>query len=348
MANLRFCSLNCRGLGDLQKRDLLLQCLQYNKVDICFLQETHCYSLKCAKTFNRHFGGKLFWSFGTNRSKGVGIWVRPGLNFEMMSMERDSEGRLIYLVVKINNKKLKLVNVYAPVIPRERKVFFKSLNRYLQGNCPTILGGDFNCVIDVNIDKCGGSDLYGELGSENLINVCENHRLFDAFRNLYPDKKEYSWQNSLNTISCRLDRFYLSESLLNNVCSVMHEPVNKSISDHYIVKMNMCLGDTETGPGYWKCNSKILKDVHFQEDFRILWECLDSVSDQNAEWWEDCKMHFRNLIMSHSMRISFVHHEEFKEAKRDLMHLIRLNERDGGTCVEMKNKSNRRKVWLII
>ena len=81
MANLRFCSLNCRRLGDLQKRDLLKQCLLYNKVDICFLQETHCYSLKCAKIFNRHFGGKLFWSFGTSRSKGVGIWVRPPSKF---------------------------------------------------------------------------------------------------------------------------------------------------------------------------------------------------------------------------------------------------------------------------
>ena len=34
MANLRFCTLNYRGLGDLQKRDLLKQCLINNKVDM--------------------------------------------------------------------------------------------------------------------------------------------------------------------------------------------------------------------------------------------------------------------------------------------------------------------------
>ena len=39
----------------------------------------------------------------------------------------------------------------------------------------------------------------------------------------------------------------------------MHEPVNQSVSDHYIVQMNMILYDTEIGPGYWKCNSKIKK-----------------------------------------------------------------------------------------
>ena len=41
-----------------------------------------------------------------------------------MSLERDIEGKVIYLLVKIYNKKLKLVNVYAPFIPRERKEFF--------------------------------------------------------------------------------------------------------------------------------------------------------------------------------------------------------------------------------
>ena len=65
MANLRFCSLNCRGTG----RNVLKQCLMYNKVDICFLQETHCFSLKCAEIFNRQFDGKLYWPFGSSHSK---------------------------------------------------------------------------------------------------------------------------------------------------------------------------------------------------------------------------------------------------------------------------------------
>ena len=53
----------------------------------------------------------------------VAIWVRPCLRCEIiLSLERDSEGKLIYLVVKINNKMLKLVNVYAPVLQRERSI----------------------------------------------------------------------------------------------------------------------------------------------------------------------------------------------------------------------------------
>ena len=39
------------------------------------------------------------------------------------------------------------------------------------------------------------------------------------------------------------------------------------------------------------------------------------------------------------MRLSIIHRQELKEAKRDLMNLIRLDERDGGTTsVEIKNQ----------
>ena len=40
-------------------------------------------------------------------------------------------------------------------------------------------------------------------------------------------------------------------------------------------------------------------------------------------------MQFRNLIITHSMRLSLIHRQDLKEAKRDLMNLIRLDERDG-------------------
>lgn len=340
MDKLRFCSLNCRGLGDWQKRDLIKQSLKVNQFDVCFLQETHCYSINCAKNFNRQFGGKMFWSFGSSRSKGVGIWFRPGLNFETINIDRDSEGRLLYLLVKINNETVKMLNVYAPVIPRERKQFFNSLDPYLQGKCPTILGGDFNCVIDVCLDKCGGSDLYGNLASNNLVHVCENHHMLDAFRTLYPLKQEYSWKNSSTSIFCRLDRFYISESLLSRVLSATHEPISQTVSDHYIVQMDITLGENsseEMGPGYWKCNNQILRDPSFQEDFKNLWESLESIPEQDCDWWENCKTHFRQLLISHSMRISRISHLKLKEAKRDLTKLIRLEE-NTETTSELENQ----------
>ena len=122
---LRISSQNCRGLKDWRKRDLLFKDLIDNSVDVCFLQETHCSSKHTAQSWNKNWGGKFFWSFGSNRSNGVGIWFRTGLNVEVISTDRDSEGRILLLVVKINNSIIRLVNIYATVYSaKDRKNFF--------------------------------------------------------------------------------------------------------------------------------------------------------------------------------------------------------------------------------
>ena len=120
---LRILSFNCRGLKDWHKRDLLFKDLKDNSVDVCFLQETHCSSKFTANNWKRKWGGTFFWSFGSNRSKGVGIWFKSGLNLQIISIDKDSEGRLLSILLKINNVTFRLANIYAPVIPSERRLF---------------------------------------------------------------------------------------------------------------------------------------------------------------------------------------------------------------------------------
>ena len=69
--------------------------------------------------------GFFFWSFGSNRSNGVGIWFRTGLNVEVISTDRDSEGRILLLLVKVNNAIVRLVNIYATLYSTKyRRHFF--------------------------------------------------------------------------------------------------------------------------------------------------------------------------------------------------------------------------------
>ena len=49
---------------------------------------------------------------------------------------------------------------------------FKSFKHVLKGKHPIILGGHFNCVVDVALDKSAGNDMYGNLASLSLVNVC--------------------------------------------------------------------------------------------------------------------------------------------------------------------------------
>ena len=332
--SLNISTLNCRGLKDYKKRDFIINYLNSNSVDVCFLQETHCASLLSAKTWSRKWGGKTFWSFGSERSKGVGIWFKQGLNFKIIHINRDNEGRLLCLLVKVNNHIFKLVNVYAPIIPRERKQFFQSFKHVLKGKHHIILGGDFNCVVDISLDKSGGNDIYGNLASQNLVQVCNDHNLIDIFRKLHPHEQSYTWRNSLHNIFCRLDRFYISDSLIPNVTYISQNPISNTISDHYFVNFEIKLNEANnqnTGPGYRKCNTSILQDIYFKENFQGLWLILESMPNHDSNWWEHCKSQFKQLIMCHAKRLANIKHSELKTAKLNLKRLIQRAENQDTT-----------------
>ena len=150
MQLLNINSLNCRGLGDGHKRQFLSELFNITKTDICFLQETHCSSKFIGNSWERLWGGKCFWSFGSTRSKGVGIWFRDGLNYKILKESRVCEGRLLSLNVQFNEQRYILTNIYALITAKERKAFFSSFAYYLKGNHPLILGEDFNCVVNNN------------------------------------------------------------------------------------------------------------------------------------------------------------------------------------------------------
>ena len=86
MSNLQIVSLNCRGLGDFHKRK---QILNSSNVDVCFLQETQNIYQPHYYYIHKDLGGKCVWSFGTSRSKGVGIWFKEKLNYEILLFNRD-------------------------------------------------------------------------------------------------------------------------------------------------------------------------------------------------------------------------------------------------------------------
>ena len=327
---INFSSFNCRGLGDWRKREFLIKLLKENNIDICYLQETHCSSKFIGNSWKHELGGNCFWSFGSNRTRGVGIWFRPGLSFKIVSLSRDNDGRMLSLLVKFDETIIRLTAIYAPVINSERNIFFSSFADHLRGQYPIILGGDFNCVIDIQLDKNGGVDSNGESKSRVLKSICDDFNLIDPFRKLNPKKKEFTWRNSLNTILCRLDRFYVSRSISQNVVSVENVNVPYIITDHSLVKMifNTNTSDGPTlGPGYWKCNVNILKDDYFQADFVSLWERLKEETEKNSAWWETCKGEFKQLLIGHSIRLGMIYKERHKTANWDLQKLLQQSRR---------------------
>ena len=66
------------------------------KYDIIFLQETYC-TVEVEDTWRTQWQGKLFSSHGTNHSCGVMVLVRSDLDFNLKSVEVDTQGRYVVM-----------------------------------------------------------------------------------------------------------------------------------------------------------------------------------------------------------------------------------------------------------
>ena len=186
-----------------------------------------------SKKYTKLWKGKTIMSFGSNRSRGVGILFSSTLNFELESFNYDFEGRVICADITLVNTKLRLINVYTPNIPSERRQFIKNLQAYLITSREIIMGGYWNCIEDLSLDKMAGDEHRGFDGAKELLQLRNDFYLKDMFRIKYPKQCQFSYRKG--PINVRLDRFYMYDSLLPCIKDIKHTPC--SISDHYYVDL---------------------------------------------------------------------------------------------------------------
>ena len=297
--DLKIATFNVNGIRDFRKRDLLNHYLLHEKIDVCFIQETHITKLLEVREFLHKWEGRGYFSFGGTRGRGVGILFAKNLQFDIDSYSLDPCGRYIYLDVTIYDQKLRLCNVYAPNDEKLRKEFIKSIASHLGGNRRVILGGDFNFVEDTSLDKRGGHPARGSIGREEMNGLCADFDLADVHRHMHPMSMDFTWFSS--SVSCRLDRFYYPRNYLSEIHNIEIKPLVPSISDHAMVLMTVSTQSNARGPGYWKCNSKVLEEKGFLSDFNQFWTSLIA-QEQNFSklWWDETKLKIKEFLIKKS------------------------------------------------
>ncbi len=315
-------SLNVNGLRSPVKLDQLKNLLKQKQIPVLFLQETHFDDVFCQNLVFENYS--VFWSHGSNFSRGVGILVSKIFGTASFS-HSDQNGRLLVVNLKFNSSNLKLINIYAPNSPGERNHFFKELDLFTVGQ-NIVLGGDFNCVLNNTLDR--DNSLPYRTGhssssvSKELKKLSFDFDLVDPYRSLYPTRSTFTWFSA--SAAARLDRFYISSSLVVSVKSVKHSPI--SFSDHSMVSLNF--GDIFVPPhgrGFWKCNTSVIKDSNLYFDFSLLWKILDLELIKSPEWWDSCKNSFRLCFQDFSQKVKIDRDKEIKESEALLSSLISLN-----------------------
>ena len=191
----KLCSYDVKGLGNKQKRNMIFQCLKDNKVDICLIQEAH-YTETVKESWAKEWEGELFFSGNSSKGAGVGILLNGNSSTKINNMTEILEGRILALDIVLNETEIKLINIYGP--NNDDTAFFKKLESFCAENEDKnfIIGGDFNVVIDPEVDKSGGIKNTHNRSRLKLNELISKYDLIDAWRAVNPDKKGYTWHSN--------------------------------------------------------------------------------------------------------------------------------------------------------
>ena len=125
------------------------------------LQETHT-NLDDESKWKQQWGGPCFFSYGTDNSRGCCILIRNNIDFKPCSIKSDRNGRYIITQCTIDDDPFILGNIYTPNAESDQLTFYDSLKKAMLGMGVTsleeiIIGGDWNVIRDIQLDKQGGT-----------------------------------------------------------------------------------------------------------------------------------------------------------------------------------------------
>ena len=219
--------------GD-KKRNKLFKILINKNMNIILLQETHSTN-KLINKWEKEWFGKSFWNSGKiTKSSGVAILLKKDLNIKTYNILKDEEGRILSLNFSIEKQNYQIINIYAPTKNFEKPKFYHHLKRYIDTKQNLILGGDFNMVEDILLDRKGGNPNNTHiLGLDHLTKIKQTNNLTDIWRKENPDKGLFTFHNKNQQILSRIDRFYIkSNQKIENIAIIPN-----GLSDHDAIKL---------------------------------------------------------------------------------------------------------------
>ncbi len=128
------------------------------RADVVCLQETHSLP-QDVEQWKNEWDGDIYFSHGQGNARGVCIMIKPGLLHTIHTVVCDDMGRYIMLDLTLFDRRLTVMNIYAP--NTDNPDFITDIAQILETleNDDRIIVGDFNCILDDNLDKKRGYTL---------------------------------------------------------------------------------------------------------------------------------------------------------------------------------------------
>jgi exonuclease III len=295
-------TLNINGLNDHIKRTALIDWLKCMKADIVYLQETHASSHSSIQGWFRNSGFYVASSFVSNKRCGTAILVWN--IFSITQVKRDDDGRFLQVKVDIGGEKLRFVSLYAPNRNPARNAFFASVPDFVDLACPTFVCGDFNSVLDPDLDRKRRSSYKGpsqqSASSESvaaLQSLLVATQTFPVWRTRHPTDVVYAWDHPSGDCSSRIDMIWAPTILAQSIGDCAYHP--SFFSDHRYMLLTFTTGDIfARGPGVWKFNVSLLEVQSFLSSLSGRFgrrRMIPRFFPPPLDWWDQGKFYLREV-----------------------------------------------------
>lgn len=206
----------------------ILRHLKRLKTDIALLQETHL-STPDFHRMKKLWVGTVLGSDSNGRKAGVSILIHKNLPCMVLSVETDSQGRLISAHIQLGTKDL--IVSYAPNNPT--KQFFSELSTWLlhDPHLPHIIGRDFNSTIHLIEDRSTPKRPHSPPDPDThtlLASTKDFLHLHDIWHLRHPADREFTFYSNPHNVFTRTDYLFCSDDLIPLISDAdIHD-----ISDH--------------------------------------------------------------------------------------------------------------------
>ena len=182
-----------------------------------------------------------------------------------------------------------------------------------------MLCGDFNQILDINLDKKGGKERNKLKKSSEVINkFLEQTEWNDVWCALHPDIFQFTWKKSNPLIMSHIDYMLMPMGTFSLVqeCNILPAV----FSDHCAIICKLCLSETMRGPGLWKFNTSHLSKKEYVDQIN---KVLDHVEFRYNELnplnrWEMLKMDVREETIQFSNHFAVTRKQKIKALQKQL------------------------------
>ena len=322
--NLSVVSLNVRGIREQTKRRSIFSYLKDQRANVYFLQETYSEPAD-ENMWKNEWGGKIFFSHGTNHSKGVCTLINPSVNFKIDYSYANTSGRIILVTIVLGSQKVSLCNIYAPNNQSNQLEFMQELNNCIIDKTELttlIVGGDWNCTLSRK-DKIGGTPWKPTNYSNLVLTTTDMFDLVDIQRVRHPKLCKFTYESKSLRMKSRLDFFLVAKNLTK---SVRNSEIYTSIApDHKAIYISLSWSsETPRGPGLWKFNNTLLNDEQYIAMIRSVYaetRTYYSNLEDKRLFWEMIKMELRSATISYAKYKVKASSLREKEIEQQLDHL---------------------------